>query len=125
MTLPRRRRHPERRPAPADDALVKSMLRVGAARPGCIGHALAALRAARGQTTEQQADGFGITLAGLAHLSLARAPRPGHRADDLAAVAGRIGIAAGVLTAALEEAGRLGRRVAADAEGEGAGDDGE
>ncbi len=48
---------------------------------------LARIRAKRGQTVEEQAEALGLSLAGLGHLCLCRAPLPERRPEDLAAVA--------------------------------------
>ncbi len=124
MTLPRRRDHDKRPGPPADPALAASLLRLGASSPRYLGHALALLRAASGETAGEQAERLGITEAALAHLSICPAPGQGGRAEGLAGVAARFGIPLGVLAEALAEAGRLGRG-ASGADQKGDGDGGE
>lgn len=103
MTLPRRRR-PERRPGfPADDGLVRQMLRVGAGDPALLGYALASTREAAGQTPEQQAEALGLTVQALGYLAITRRPQPG-RGEGLDEIAARFGVGVEVLARLLREA---------------------
>ncbi len=105
------------RPTPEMDAiLIDSKVRMGErAGPGFFGWHLARLRAATGQTAEQQAASMGVTKRRLAALCMCRIPRADHHDVDLVAVARHLGIVFDDLDDLLWKAAALGTDQAGEA----------
>ncbi len=84
-------------PVVLDAALRECVVRVTAKKPGTWGFALASIRAARGWSLTGQAMALGVSESALVFLSVCRLPRLGRRDEDVATVAGRMGVPVDVL----------------------------
>jgi hypothetical protein len=85
----------------ADVALQETAARATAKNSRVWGFVLARLRAVAGQSLAEQVASLGTSESSLTFLAVCRLPRPGHRDEDIAAVAALVGIQAQVLRALL------------------------
>jgi hypothetical protein len=105
----RKQRRRSRKPSvPQMDAKLREGLhRLSQRDKMFCGFALACLRACRQQTVTEQAADLGISEGALAALAMCRTPRPDHHDEDLAAVAGKIGVGIELLRKTIHDAASI------------------
>jgi hypothetical protein len=91
----------------ADAMLRESAARVTARDRRLWGYLLARLRAAAGQSLAEQAAVLDVSESVLTFLAICRLPRPGHRDEDIAAIATLVGINTQVLRGLLVDTANI------------------